>query len=305
MKSPGGQAPIFVGRRARLPALLASAMFLVAACASEEAPTTPAPPAAQPSPTPPAPPPPPEPATPIIMAVDFDAAPLGDYTHVAFSAEWPDYRDVEGFGEERAEIVEGAAAYSGRSLRLKFPAGTRQLSVGAMIQLGQSYEELFLSYRVRFEEGFDFVRGGKLPGLFGGRGNAGGQVPDGTDGWSGRMMWREEGEATQYLYHPDQPGMYGEFFWWERRFEPGTWHTVEHHFTMNTPGEHDGTLRTWFDGEDALRVDRLRFRDTATFGIGGLRVETYFGGGDDTWNSTKDEYIYFDDFVISTERIGQ
>ena len=31
-------------------------------------------------------------------------------------------------------------------------------------------------------------------------------VPDGTDGWSGRMMWREDGAATQYLYHPDQPG---------------------------------------------------------------------------------------------------
>ena len=174
-----------------------------------------------------------------------------------------------------------------------------------MIDLGGSYEQLFLSYRVRFEHGFDFVRGGKLPGLFGGRGNAGGQVPDGRDGWSGRMMWREGGEATQYLYHPDQPEMYGEFFWWDRRFEPGVWHTVEHHFTMNTPGVHDGMLQTWFDGEDALRVEGLRFRDVDTFAIDGLRLETYFGGGDDTWNSAKDEYIYFDDFVISTEPIAQ
>ena len=48
-----------------------------------------------------------------------------------------------------------------------------------------------------------------------------------------------------------------------------------------------------------------RFRDIDTFAIDGFWLATFFGGGDDTWNATKDEYLYFDDFVISTERIEQ
>ena len=99
--------------------------------------------------------------------------------------------------------------------------------------------------------------------------------------------------------------MYGEFFWWGHRFEPGKWHRVEHHFTMNTPGMNDGAVQTWFDGADALRVEGLRFRDVDTFAIDGFWLATFFGGGDDTHNATKDEYIYYDDFVVSTERIQQ
>ena len=242
-----------------------------------------------------------------MLEVNFDATPVGAYTQQAFDSNWPRYQYVNGLELGLTDIVEGPPAYSGRSLRHKFTGGKRVEDhwIHAKIDLPASYEELYFSYRVRFEDGFDFVRGGKLPGLFGGRGNTGGNATDGTDGWSGRMMWREGGEATQYIYHPDQPTRYGEFFFWDRRFEPGEWHTVEHFFRMNTPGMHDGVLHTWFDGAEALRVDGLRFRDVDTFAIDGFWLATFFGGGDDTWLATKDEYIYFDDFVVSTERIQQ
>ena len=250
---------------------------------------------------------PPEPAGSIVLAVDFDATPLGAYTQEAFDSNWPMYQYVRGLELGLTEIIEGPPAYSGRSLRHKLTGGTRVEDhwIHGKIDLRGSFEELYFSYRVRFEDGFEFVRGGKLPGLFGGRGNVGGNRPDGIDGWSGRMMWLGEGRATQYIYHPDQSGMYGEFFFWGHRFEPGKWHAVEHHFSMNTPGMNDGVLQTWFDGADALLVEGLRFRDIDTFAIDGFWLATFFGGGDDTWNATKDEYVYFDDFVISTERIEQ
>ena len=50
----------------------------------------------------------------------------------------------------------------------------------------------------------DFVKGGKLPGLFGGEGNTGGGIPTGMDGFSARMMWRGSGRVVQYVYYPDQ-----------------------------------------------------------------------------------------------------
>ena len=243
---------------------------------------------------------------PVVLMVDFDGSPLGDYTMAAFHSDWPDAEWVIGLGTGRAEIVDGAFAYSGRSLRLKYPAGTygsRNQAIQARIDLPRKFEELYVSYRVRFENGFDFVKGGKLPGLIGGAGNVGGNRPNGSDGWSGRMMWRRGGDAVQYVYHPDQPGTYGEDFRWERRFEPGRWHTVEHRFVMNNPRIHDGILQAWFDGQEAQYVDDLRFRDVDSFAIDQFYISTFFGGGDITWAPAKDEYILFDDIIISTARI--
>ena len=71
-----------------------------------------------------------------------------------------------------------------------------------------------MSYDVQFEEGFDFVKGGKLPGLFGGEGNTGGGIPTGMDGFSARMMWRGNGRVVQYVYYPDQPEHFGHDMPW-------------------------------------------------------------------------------------------
>jgi len=278
--------------------------LLLAGCGSGSNPVPPAP--AAPASTPPAAPEPDEPTGPVVLAVDFDTTPLGPYTREALEADWPGTEWVT-LEPDRTEIIEGPPAFSGRSLRHKFAGGTRLHghSLQVRVALGGSYEDLYVRYRLRFGEGFDFVKGGKLPGLFGGEGNTGGGVPDGTDGWSGRMMWREDGAATQYLYHPDQPGTFGQYFYWNRYFEPGVWHTVKMRFTMNTPGMHDGTLETWFDGAEAMRRGGLRFRDVDSFAIDGFDLVTFFGGGTNDWNASKDEYIYFDDFVIWAEPIRQ
>jgi hypothetical protein len=242
-----------------------------------------------------------------VLQVSFDDTPLGPYRRDELEADWP---GVEGWDQGleagRVEIVEGDVAWRGRSLRVLYPEGTYGPSDGGAqwrVRFSESFEELHCSYRLRFGAEFDPVKGGKLPGMFGGEANTGGDVPDGTDGWTARMMWRRELRAVQYVYHPDQPGTYGEDFAWdverERRFTPGTWHLVEHRIVMNTTGEHDGRIQGWFDGELALDQGGMRFRDVDTFAIDGLYFSTFFGGGDDSWAATQDEYVYFDDFVCT------
>ena len=159
---------------------------------------------------------------------------------------------------------------------------------------------------MQFAEGFDFVKGGKLPGLFGGEGNTGGGIPTGMDGFSARMMWRGNGRVVQYVYYPDQPEHFGHDMPWtdpvtgeDLMFVPGTWHNVVHQLKLNTPGERNGVLRTYFDGQLALEVEGLRFRDTTDFAIDGMYFSTFFGGGSDSWSTTADETIYFDNFRIS------
>jgi hypothetical protein len=241
-----------------------------------------------------------------ILHVDFDASPLGAYTDAAFEVDWPSGRWVSGLDQARAEIVDGADAFAGRSLRVKYPTGSfgpDENAIQFWIDLPQSYDELFVAYRVRFGPGFDFVRGGKLPGLLGGNGNTGGEKPTGTDGFSARMMWRGGGDAVQYVYHVDQPTIYGEDFPWSRTFVAGTWHTVEHRVVMNTPGENDGVVQGFWDGQLSLDRQDVRFRDVTTFAIDGFYFSTFFGGSDATWAATKDEWIYFDEIVVSSAPI--
>ncbi|MFK7895252.1 MAG: polysaccharide lyase [Myxococcota bacterium] len=256
-----------------------------------------------------------------IFANDFEDDAVGPYTVSNWSADWSGAPGETGIEEGRATIVSGDAAFNGgRSLRLLYPKG----SVGAVgpsgggaewrMNLGQSHDELYLSYRIRFGADFDFVLGGKLPGLAGGAGNTGGNTPNGTDGWSARMMWVTYGpapgdraNAIQYVYHPDQPGTFGHNIRWDdtadgswAEFEADRWYSFQHRIIMNTPGQYDGAIQAWLDGELVLDMDGLRFRDVATLGVDQLLFSTFFGGGSANWAPTKDEFIFFDDFVVST-----
>lgn len=243
----------------------------------------------------------------IVYSNNFDNDPTGVYTVSELQNDWNSPSWENGVAEGYVSVVEGQDAYSGKSLSVLYPEGWDASGRGAqwILDFDQSYDELYVSYRVKFGNGFDFVKGGKIPGLAGGTMNTGANKPTGTDGWSARMMWRTGGEATQYVYHPDQPTLYGEDFSWEKYFTPDVWHTVETRIVMNTPGAHNGIIQSWFDGNLSLDLQNVRFRDVDSFAIDGLRFETFFGGGDATWAPTKDEYVYFDDVVISTTRINQ
>jgi hypothetical protein len=60
------------------------------------------------------------------------------------------------------------------------------------------FQSMLLSYEMAFDSGFDWVKGGKLPGLRGGPAIYdcdGGSQPNGTDCFSTRMMWRTDGQG--------------------------------------------------------------------------------------------------------------
>ena len=243
----------------------------------------------------------------LLFAQSLEHREPGAYDETMMEADWNDPTWSNGVRDDRVSIVQTDET-GNKALAVLYPQGEYGTSnTGAQwkVPLGDSYDRVTLSYRIRFTEDFDFVKGGKLPGLIGGTGNTGGSIPDGTDGWSARMMWRTEGAIVQYVYHPDQPGGYGEDLPWsieeaQVRFESDRWYTLRHEIIMNTPGEHDGVIRTWLDGEPALTVTDMRFRDVDTFAIDTLYFSTFFGGGSSSWATSKDEVIWFDDFEVRT-----
>lgn len=226
-----------------------------------------------------------------------------------------DIQKSKSWGEENMQIIDDPSGRFAKVLRVRYPKNSASPSVsreenkplgGAQFcaKLGiTSRDALRLSYYVRFSENFDFVKGGKLPGLFGGSGNSGGEIPDGTDGFSTRFMWRRNGDGEVYAYLPtsDEFGTsIGRGNW---RFQPGVWYYLEQEVTLNQEGLTDGRVRVWVDGNLVLDEGGLTFRTTKELKIEGLFFSTFFGGGDSSWATPNDVYADFADFKVSEVRL--
>jgi len=248
----------------------------------------------------------------VLFYHDFDDDELGPYTLDDLKDHWGT-RNASNSLKNRAtvEIIEDPNRTHGKVMSVFFKSGEygyNSAGYGSgtqwMTPVG-SREELYLSYDIMFEQGFDFALGGKLPGLFGGKFIGGGKKPTGYDGWSGRMMFHPNGKMIQYVYHAGMPSAYGHKFPWgiknRKYFMPGKWHTVKMRYVMNTPGIANGIIQAWFDGELVLDSRKFLFRHTESISITGLIVTTYFGGHKQKWASPKDQHIFFDKFMVSTQ----
>ncbi len=177
------------------------------------------------------------------------------------------------------------------------------------------YQELYLRYYVKFEKGFDFRLGGKLPGLMGGGDSwnrSGGNQPDGTNGWTMRFMWVENGKIVVYAYVPKSAnGKWGGHVWGQGidcnfTATPGKWHCIEQFINVGTPGKDDGKLKVWIDGEEKVDIDDMRFwNEENNYGrIGGIYFSTFHGGNTKDWAPLNDSFTQFDGFVLAKNRIG-
>jgi hypothetical protein len=161
-----------------------------------------------------------------------------------------------------------------------------------------------LRYYVRFSQDFEFVKGGKLPGLFGGTQWCGRQIPDGTNGFSTRYMWRAAGEGEVYAYLPscDNFGLsFGRGRW---QFRPGYWHLLEQSIELNDTGARNGSIKTWLDENLVLDEEGLVFRTCDDLLIDGIAFSTFFGGEDPSWCTPKTVHIDFAGFRTSDDYIG-
>jgi len=170
---------------------------------------------------------------------------------------------------------------------------------------------LYLRYFVKFQKGFDFSRGGKLPGLYGG---PVGQESGGNHGqaFSTRYMWRDhpvsgslstcsaaEPCSEVYTYSPQISSGYGGDLGGRWNWQgDGRWHMVEQEVSRTT-----GSITVWYDGARVLSAPRA-LGDIARIPFSGVFFSTFFGGHDTSWGPSKNEYAYFADFAVSTSYIS-
>jgi hypothetical protein len=243
----------------------------------------------------PAPPTPPDnTATTTLWSGDFS----GDW-----KSRWQTERS-QSFGSDNLQVIDDPQF--GTALRVFYPADSASPSTDAPVggaqfvaYLGiEPQDTLTLSYSVRFASNFDWVKGGKLPGLFGGTEISGSDHPDGTNGFSTRFMWRTNGNGEIYALLPTSGGLgtsLGSGSW---QFTAGQWYQLQQEVHLNTPGQSDGWIRIRVNGQTVYTAAGLTFRTVGSLQIQGIFFSSFFGGNDSSWATPVDTYADFAGFSV-------
>jgi hypothetical protein len=181
-------------------------------------------------------------------------------------------------------------------------------------------KEATLSYSVLFEDGFEFVKGGKLPGLYGGDSDDGSKSCSGgrrdAKCFSSRFMWRTNGAMELYTYLPptfeannavcnippysDCNPTYGASVGRGIvSFVPGEWMTLSQRVRLNDVGKENGEIEVFANGKSLFTARGLVLRDSAAGLIRGIQAQTFFGGSTSAWASPKEQNSYFADFSVA------
>ncbi|MFK7736668.1 MAG: polysaccharide lyase [Pirellulaceae bacterium] len=261
-----------------------------------------------------------------VFKLDFSGYEMSaPYGELELANDWRNPTWSNGVSEGRVRVVaaDDSDPSSSVCLAVDYPQGAVGPKAGGAqwkLTFPESYQALRLEYRLQFGEGFDFVRGGKLPGLAGGTAPTGSKLADGNNGWSSRFMWRTDhhgksGRPPQrrawlqsYMKHfesgPKEDGIGEDELDWRRdsrrvMIEAGRWYSIRQEVRMNDVGKNDGQLRVWLDGVLVANRDDVYYRKSDKIGIDVLYFSTFFGGSKTHWGPSQDETIYFDDFRIT------
>lgn len=241
-----------------------------------------------------------------VLEVDFDDGKLGAYSKLQISTHWP---GLDWHSTNSSELVNTEDKKHHLALQAKYPkeaVGPKEGGAQFAVALPPS-QEMWLSYQVKFVQGFDFRLGGKLPGLTsGGSKFTGGRLPKNGEGWSARYMWKKQGEAVIYLYYMDMPGKWGENIKLSGfKFKPGRWHTLVQHIKVNTIGKMNGLLNVWIDGVPVLSRNNIQYRGQQNALIDTFYFSTFHGGNTAKWGPKNDSIALFDNFKISKHPLIQ
>jgi hypothetical protein len=297
---------------ARLPFPLFVVFLALAACEDVGGISDPDDPGSgEPPPEEPAPPLPPESPAGVYFAENFET---DDWVSAFHAIQY----------SERLEILTGPGAGEGtRSLIHVFdPTWHNAGSLAYYFTMAglPEPESLYGRYYLYFDADFEPGEGGKLPGPSGtyDRAGWGGRPADGTNGWSARMGFHTPDSPDEsrigihyYAYHVDS-GTWGEWIRWYTDpsqsveselglLERGRWYCIETYVKLNDPGQRNGILRGWVDGQLACERTDLIFRTVPDLKVEAFWWNFYYGGVD---YPEQRMHVRSDAYVLSPTYIG-
>src|SRR5690606_27999320 len=192
---------------------------------------------------------------------------------------------------------------------------------------------LFLRYYAKFEPPYDVVgsshNGSMISAHYFIDGQATPGVPaDGMnkflvnlENWRGEVEVASPGLLNVYVYHPEQRSQWGDHFFPDGTVTPydpepfdfgpdfvpradvipelDRWYCYEYMVQANTPGERDGRIAVWFEGELVADFHNLRLRDIESLKIDRFGLSFHIGS-----NPNGETHRWFDNVVAATTYIG-
>jgi hypothetical protein len=196
----------------------------------------------------------------------------------------------------------------GKSLEFTVPQTTGEISNNAIKFVNPTRDVLFVRYYAKYNAGFN-VRGSSHNGnSISAQYCCPGVPANGTNKFfasleAGRDQTSEPnpGRLNVYMYHPDQRDIWGDHFYPTGIVSPFTntpfkfgpefvprpdvvpqldrWYSYELMVKANTPGQRDGRVAVWLDGNLIADFHNLRFRETTALKIDQFTIDLHVNGG--------------------------
>jgi hypothetical protein len=111
---------------------------------------------------------------------------------------------------------------------------------------------------------------------------------------------------VQYVYYPDKEGRFGENLAYRYGnnkdnkviIEPNKWYNIKMSIKLSENPKQEDTILAWVNGKKVLDKKR-NLRKKKSYGINQVMFSLFFGGGDETWHTKKDEKVYFRRFEVN------
>ena len=162
-------------------------------------------------------------------------------------------------------------------------------------------------YYVKFPTGFDFRRGGKLPGLssYNITASGGNQSTAGDTSFTARLMWQQGGNITPYAYTAENltrwGTTYGTGFGKSLPITTDVWYKIEETISLNNIGKSDGSCLITVNDIVLCDIKDIVWRTNSNLKIEGVFMSSFFGGhtgvdgSDDTYETMVTTTIDFSD----------
>ena len=251
----------------------------------------------------------------IYFKHDFENNTTGAYDVDEWDKDWSPH-EIDIFQETYIEECKDEDNTS-KVVRFDFDEGDWGLFMGNGVQwmtlLPEKLDEIYFSYRLRLKEGFDPVLSGKFPGLYGFPDWGFGPPPEDA-GFATKLSWTYDCNGSPmvdaYYYDHTIGGQYGEAYCTgclletlETRWVTFTQRIVMNSFTNGSPNA-DGILEVFADSVLVLSVDTRMWRESEDVGLDRIHFAVFFGGGDDQFAASRDEWVKLDDFIAFTYKEG-
>lgn len=223
--------------------------------------------------------------------------------------------------------------YGTKALEFKVPQTNNEVSNTVLKYINPTQDIIFIRFYAKFNSEFNASgsshNGSTISSSYWEGPGGGPGIP--ADGYNKFLVsgeaWRDgnsapnPGSLNAYVYHPEQRDIWGDHFFPTGRvipfdYLPGDfgpyfisrpeivpeldqWYAYEIMVKANTPGERDGRIAFWLDGELIADFLNIRLRDTTDLKIDRVGIDLHIKN-----NIMSVAKKYYDNVVIATSYIG-